>query len=142
MREYSNEPRIKLTWSGVSDRIVPPEPQVHTDPPPPPLQILDYSRTLLGAVADRDFSTTKINKINMGNKNLFFTLWILLGKFGAIFSSEPETATGAEFGEFADWGARARFSSELNRNSQKQVYENLLVRVGLITVVACESAPR
>lgn len=47
----------------------------------------------------------------MGNKNIFFTLWILLGKFGAIFSSEPETATGADYGEFAHWGARARFSS-------------------------------
>lgn len=76
----------------------------------------------------------------MGNKHIFFTLWILLGKFGATFSSEPETATGAEFGEFAHWGARARFSSEINRNRQKQAYENLLVRVGLIAVVACESA--
>lgn len=57
----------------------------------------------------------------MGIKNIiFFTLWIILGNFCATFAFAPDTATGAEFGECADWGGgeggRARFSCEIIKN--------------------------
>lgn len=55
----------------------------------------------------------------MGNKNvIFFPLWIILGKFWATFSFDLETATGAEFGEFAHAGTHARFAHAINVDMQ------------------------
>lgn len=77
----------------------------------------------------------------MGTKNIiFFTLWIILGKFCATFSFDLETATGAEFGEFANEGTQARFANAINVDMQKQVRENLSARVYVVTVWACRSA--
>lgn len=62
----------------------------------------------------------------MGNKNtFFFTLWIILVNFCATFSFDLETATHAEFGEFADEGTRARFAHAIRVDIQKQVREDL-----------------
>lgn len=58
----------------------------------------------------------------MGNTNIIcFTLWIIFGKFCATFSFDLETATGAEFGEFADEGTHARFANAINVDMQKHI---------------------
>lgn len=77
----------------------------------------------------------------MGNKNIFFfTLWIMLGKFCATFSFDLETATDAEFGEFADEGTHECLVNAINVDMQKQVREILLACVHFVTVGACRSA--
>lgn len=80
----------------------------------------------------------------MGNKNvIFFTLWIILGNFCTTFSFDLETATGAEFGEFADEGTHAPFTNPINVDMQKKkkkVRENLSDCVYVVTVWACRSA--
>lgn len=72
----------------------------------------------------------------MGNKNiLFFPLWIILGKLCATFSFDLETATGAEFGEFADKGTHAQ-ANAIHVDMQKQVSKNLSACIYIITVWA------
>lgn len=77
----------------------------------------------------------------MGNKNIiFFTLWITLGNFCATFSFDLETATGADFGEFADEGTHATFTNATNVDMHREVGENLSDCVYVLTAWACRSA--
>lgn len=49
----------------------------------------------------------------MGNKSIvFFKLWIILGNVCATFSSDHETVTGADFGEFTVVGNKCMLPIE------------------------------
>lgn len=78
----------------------------------------------------------------MGNKSIIFlTLWITLGNVCATFSFDLETASDAEFGEFADEGTHAHFAIVINVDLHKQVGENFWVPVwGLRICITLESA--
>lgn len=81
----------------------------------------------------------------MGNKNIiFFTLWIILGKFCATFSFDfpfdLETTAGVELGEFAAEGTPAPFTHAIDVDMHRQVGENLSCCVYVLTVWARRSA--